>query len=1064
MQKIIYLIAIAGCFHTTRATAQLSGVKTVPGDYATIAAAVSALNSQGLSTAVTINVAAGHTETAPAGGILLGSSTLHSGAVSLSASRTLTIRKNGTGANPRITAFTPGTGTTDGIFKIAGADYVTIDGVDLAENSSNTNETQQMEWGYALVKYSSSAPFNGCNHVTIKNAVITLNKSNTGAAGIHAGNHTATSTAPLAVTADGDANSDNMFLGNTIQNVCTGIELKGYNAAPASTHLYDQNNIIGGTGADGNVVRNFGRTTGVVTDVVSGIYLVYQNNASVLNNTVDNLAGGGSLNLAGALHGIYHDTAHGSAVLISGNTIVLEQDSLASKADFYPIRTEVDSGATPSVTVSGNTITAKGGYGKGFAFIYHNGNVLREVISGNIFAASRINSWDFFIIRNTNAVPDNGSVVIRDNRISGGMTLKLTGGAGKAPIFYGIYNSGAAAGTSRDTIAGNTLTGIFANMTTNNIFKPIYDNAGAAAAPYPAKFIYGNRFGDLGAAGTSLQVNGIIASRLGRHAGGFSGIFDNVISNTRLNNGIGISVEAATGQTVDIYGNRIDSCSDNGANVKGIQIAAGDTVRVFNNILRNITTSGASSSVKAIAIGTGGLSVSVYNNIISDLETPASGANPAITGIELLGGAFLNVWHNTLRLHPAASTGTSFGVAGIFFNGTPIGVDISNNIVSVDAVPTGKGYAAALCRDAGGAGTVPANLTTMNGNVWYVNTTPRHAYLYAEGADTTALTNAFVPDADFNTPCSDWKKFMSPQESNSFTEDNLAATGALDLYAPAGASYAKERAAALPEVPADRDGVARPALADAGALQFTGTAIPAPVATGFAEIVPPVHNGYCTGDSLTLMAKVYPGMSYQWQKDGADIPAANDTLLHVSQTGSYTVVANSGQCADTSLSLAIAEYPLPTPAITVNGNELSTGAGYTSWQWYLDGNAVPQATGATHTATQSGSYTVAVTDSNGCTGMSAAQQVEVSNRVGSIAGNTAVRVYPNPASGKLYIAAPYAGRVSLSLSSIAGQEVRRQQHAMEMDISTLAPGMYILKITDDAGNLLQVEKIRKEHR
>jgi pyruvate/2-oxoglutarate dehydrogenase complex dihydrolipoamide acyltransferase (E2) component len=515
---------------------------------------------------------------------------------------------------------------------------------------------------------------------------------------------------------------------------------------------------------------------------------------------------------------------------------------------------------------------------------------------------------------------------------------------------------------------------------------------------------------------------------------------------------------------VDIYGNRIDSCSNNAGTVKGIQVAEGDTVRVFNNILRNITASGASSTVKAIAIGTGGLSISVYNNSISDLETPASGANPAITGIELLGGAFLNVWHNTLRLHPATGTGPNFGVAGIFFNGTPIGVDISNNIVSVDAAPTGKGYVAALRRDAGVAGIVPANLTTINGNIWYVNTTAPHAYLYAEGADTTALTNTFGLDADFNTPCSEWKKFMSPEENNSFTEDNLAPTGSLDLYAPAGTSYARERAAALPQVPSDRDGVARPALADAGALQFTGTAIPAPVATGFAKIIPPAHNGFCTGDSLTLRAKVFAGMSYQWQKGSVDIPGATDTLLHVSQVGTYTVVANSGQCADTSVELVIVEYPLPTPAVSVNGSELSTGRGYTFWQWYVDGAAIPQANGPTHTATQSGSYTVAVTDTNGCTGMSAAQQVEVTNGIGSVTGKTTVRVYPNPASGKLYIAAPYAGKVSLSLSSIAGQEVLRQQHAAEMDISKLAPGMYILKITDAAGNLLQVEKIRKEDR
>ena len=44
--------------------AQLSGPKNIPGDYATIEAAISALNSQGVASGgVTFNVAAGHTET-----------------------------------------------------------------------------------------------------------------------------------------------------------------------------------------------------------------------------------------------------------------------------------------------------------------------------------------------------------------------------------------------------------------------------------------------------------------------------------------------------------------------------------------------------------------------------------------------------------------------------------------------------------------------------------------------------------------------------------------------------------------------------------------------------------------------------------------------------------------------------------------------------------------------------------------------------------------------------------------------------------------------------------------
>ena len=57
--------------------AQVSGTKTIGVDYATITAAVADLNTVGASGAVIINVPAGYTETAPAGGIALGTSTLN---------------------------------------------------------------------------------------------------------------------------------------------------------------------------------------------------------------------------------------------------------------------------------------------------------------------------------------------------------------------------------------------------------------------------------------------------------------------------------------------------------------------------------------------------------------------------------------------------------------------------------------------------------------------------------------------------------------------------------------------------------------------------------------------------------------------------------------------------------------------------------------------------------------------------------------------------------------------------------------------------------------------------
>ncbi|MBL8016891.1 MAG: hypothetical protein JNK43_06450, partial [Ignavibacteria bacterium] len=163
--------------------AQLTGTKTIPGDYATITAAITDLNTQGVGAGgVVFNVAAGYTETAV--NVVLTCATNPP-----SVSRPITFQKSGAGANPLLTAGVGISTTTDGIFKLNGVSYVTIDGIDLQESAGNVDPTTQMEWGYALVKQSGTL---ACQFTTIKNCTVTLNKANTASTGIYTGNHIAT--------------------------------------------------------------------------------------------------------------------------------------------------------------------------------------------------------------------------------------------------------------------------------------------------------------------------------------------------------------------------------------------------------------------------------------------------------------------------------------------------------------------------------------------------------------------------------------------------------------------------------------------------------------------------------------------------------------------------------------------------------------------------------------------------------------------------------------------------------------------------------------------------------
>ncbi len=199
---------------STLSYAQLTGVKTVGsgGDYATIEAAISALNTSGVgSGGVTFNVPAGHTETFSAitAGLITATGT---------ASDPVVFQKSGSGANPLVTAPVLSAATAyDGIIRIAGGDYITFDGIDLLENAANT--TYIIDWGYAFLRASAT---DGAQYNEIKNCTIALNKASTSSIGIYSGSVDATGTSVTVSNASG-TNSFNKVNGCNISNVYSAI-------------------------------------------------------------------------------------------------------------------------------------------------------------------------------------------------------------------------------------------------------------------------------------------------------------------------------------------------------------------------------------------------------------------------------------------------------------------------------------------------------------------------------------------------------------------------------------------------------------------------------------------------------------------------------------------------------------------------------------------------------------------------------------------------------------------------------------------------------------------------
>ena len=229
-----------------------------------------------------------------------------------------------------------------------------------------------------------------------------------------------------------------------------------------------------------------------------------------------------------------------------------------------------------------------------------------------------------------------------------------------------------------------------------------------------------------------------------------------------------------------------------------------------------------------------------------------------------------------------------------------------------------------------------------------------------------------------------------------------------------------------------------------------------------AVITPAGSTTICEGDSVSLFASTGVGYSYQWQRNGTPISGAMGSVYAAREEGGYTVAVTDGQsCMATSAPEAVTVLPAPQPGISVDGAGLTTGS-FSSYQWYRNGTLIPGATGQRYTPTDEGEYTVVVTGPDNCPGESAPFHWYPTG-VGTVSGvRAAVHIYPNPASTTVHIDAPVP--VQVTVSSAEGKVVLQQVNVKDIDISRLADAVYMIRVTDMDGTLLQIARLVKTAR
>ena len=142
------------------------------------------------------------------------------------------------------------------------------------------------------------------------------------------------------------------------------------------------------------------------------------------------------------------------------------------------------------------------------------------------------------------------------------------------------------------------------------------------------------------------------------------------------------------------------------------------------------------------------------------------------------------------------------------------------------------------------------------------------------------------------------------------------------------------------------------------------------------EIIPNGPTEFCAGEEVTLTATT--GQSYLWMPNGEVTQS-----ITVSQPGSYSVVVeDSNGCSYGSGDEEVTVFELPSVDVLVDGplefcegeqvDLIAVSATAISYQWAENGTGIGGATDSSLTVGNMSTYSVTVTDDNGCSGSASA--------------------------------------------------------------------------------------------
>lgn len=200
----------------------------------------------------------------------------------------------------------------------------------------------------------------------------------------------------------------------------------------------------------------------------------------------------------------------------------------------------------------------------------------------------------------------------------------------------------------------------------------------------------------------------------------------------------------------------------------------------------------------------------------------------------------------------------------------------------------------------------------------------------------------------------------------------------------------------------------------------------------------------CEGDTFELR-NTFPSASALWST------GSTADSIFVTTSGTYTLtITDLNGCSDTDTSV-INFTPLPMPVITISGDTLTCNSGFVSYQWNLNGTAIPGATSQSYVATTSGIYSVTV-GANFCSNTSDTTFVLVGIRQ---ALPTSFTLAPNPTNDRVHlsIGAGIQGDGMIRVMDVTGRELASQPWSLfgnaattQISLNDFQAGTYLILV------------------